>query len=147
VAFVLSVADIAGPQTARPPCPGWILARIPTWLPGVRKPTTDDIDLRIEDGTETGTATMSPHTRADLDQHSDDIGTRWAIHLRKLVDRRKLSFGDFVRELASSGLDVSPQTVKAWLRGRRLPRVGDLEIIAQVLKVADYRKILPPPKR
>lgn len=90
---------------------------------------------------------MTPRPRHELDPSSDDYGTRWAIHLRKLVDQRRLTAAEFREQLEAVGLEVSHQTVEAWLRGRRLPRVGDLEMIARVLKVADYRKILPPPRR
>jgi hypothetical protein len=90
---------------------------------------------------------MAPRKRHDLDPSSDDYATRWAIHLRKLVDQRRLSPAEFREQLEAVGLEVSPQTVKAWLRGRRLPRVADLESIAAVLKVADYRKVLPPARR
>ena len=90
---------------------------------------------------------MAPRKRHDLDPSSHDYATRWAIHLRKLVDQRRLSPAECWERLKVEGLEVSHQTVEAWLRGRRLPRVGDLEMIARVLKVADYRKILPPPRR
>lgn len=90
---------------------------------------------------------MTPRKRFDLDPSSDDYGTRWAIHLRRLVDQRRLSPAEFRERLKVEGLEISHQTIEAWLRGRRLPRVGDLEMIARVLKVADYRKILPPPRR
>ncbi len=90
---------------------------------------------------------MAPRKRHDLDPRSDDYGTRWAIHLRKLVDQRRLSPAEFREQLKVEGLEISHQTIEAWLRGRRLPRVGDLERIARVLGTTDYRKILPPPRR
>ena len=90
---------------------------------------------------------MAPRKRHDLDPSSDDFAVRWAINLRRLVDQRRLSPAEFREQLEAVGLEVSPQTVKAWLRGRRLPRVGDLERIARVLGTTDYRKILPPPRR
>ncbi len=90
---------------------------------------------------------MAPRPRHDLDPSSDDYGTRWAIHFRKLVDARGLTPAAIRERLKVEGLEVSAQTIAGWLRGRRLPRVGDLEIIARVLRLRDYRKILPPGRR
>lgn len=90
---------------------------------------------------------MTPRPRHELDPSSDNYNTRWAIHLRTLLDRQRLTAAEFRKQLEAVGLEVSLPSVKAWLRGRRLPRLPDLESIAAVLKVADYRRILPPPRR
>lgn len=88
---------------------------------------------------------MTPRQRKELDPKSTDFATRFAIHLRGLFDKRKFSTATFLDELRAGGLDVSDVTVNAWLSGTRLPRVGDLEHIGRVLRIPDYRNVLPKP--
>lgn len=89
---------------------------------------------------------MTPRARKELDPKSKDFGVRFGIHLRELLDKRKLGAADLLELVQDEGLDVSPSTIKKWVAGERLPRVEDLQIIGLVLNLRDYRHSLPPPK-
>ncbi|MCY2968464.1 MAG: helix-turn-helix transcriptional regulator, partial [Planctomycetota bacterium] len=88
---------------------------------------------------------MTPRKRRELDPKSTDFTTRFALQLRKLVDKRNLTQATFLEKLLEAKLDVSEFTVKKWLSGERLARLGDLEQIATALGLKDYRDVLPPP--
>lgn len=87
---------------------------------------------------------MAPRPRKALNPKSKDFPTRFALHMRTLVDERGLSTVEFLSAVQREGLDVSPSTVKKWIAGERLPRIEDLRIIGRVLKLKDYRHALPP---
>lgn len=88
---------------------------------------------------------MSPRARKPLDPKSKDFGVRFAIHLRKLLDKRKLTSAEFLSALRDAGLDVAPVTVKKWISGENVPLAQDFEYIAKALGIRDYRRTLPPP--
>lgn len=88
---------------------------------------------------------MSPRKRKILDPKSKDFGTRFARHLRTLIDKRKMTPAAFVDELNGAKLAVSYSTIKKWLSGDRLPRAEDFETIGRVLHLKDYRDAMPPP--
>lgn len=93
------------------------------------------------------TRQMTPRRRKPLDPQSPDFTIRFAIHLRRLLARRKLGTAKFHAALHRHKLEVSRVTVAKWLNGERLPRVGDLEGIARALGLNDYRRVLPEPWR
>lgn len=89
---------------------------------------------------------MAARPRKELDPKSKDFGVRFAIHLRGLLDKRKLGIGEFITLVENSGLDVSLATVKKWLSGDRVPRAEDFEFIGAALRIQDYRQAMPPPR-
>jgi hypothetical protein len=88
---------------------------------------------------------MSPRPRKELDTKSKRFDTRFAIHLRKLLDKRRLTTNELHERVQAVGLDVSFQTVTKWLSGERLPRAEDAESIAAALGIKDYRHVWPDP--
>lgn len=90
---------------------------------------------------------MTPRRRKPLDPNSPDFTVRFAIHLRRLAARKRFTTARFHAALHRNKLEVSRVTVAKWLNGERLPRVGDVERIAQALGLADYRRVLPEPRR
>lgn len=89
---------------------------------------------------------MAPRPRKPLDEKSSDYSTRFALNLRKQLDKRKIGQTAFLEALKHAGLEVSTQTVGKWISGDRLPRCYDLEFIGEALGLRDYRQVLPPPK-
>jgi len=87
---------------------------------------------------------MAPRPRKPLDPKSHDFGTRFGLHLRSLLDKRNLGPSEFLSGLKREGVDVSSEAVRKWLAGDRLPRPQDMEQIGRVLRLKDYRHVLPP---
>ena len=90
-------------------------------------------------------AVMSPRQRKFLDPRSSDFGVRFAIRLRDLLDKQQLTPAKFVDKLQSAGIDVTLQAVQKWLSAERIPRPQDMETIARLVGLKDYRFLLPPP--
>lgn len=86
---------------------------------------------------------MAPRPRKVLSKTAKDFPTRFALHLRELLDKRKLTTADFREAVKRAGLDVAAVTVKKWLSGERLPRADDLVPIGKSLGLKDYRLVLP----
>ncbi|MGQ0633096.1 MAG: hypothetical protein ACT4QC_00655 [Planctomycetaceae bacterium] len=82
--------------------------------------------------------------RVEIDPKSRELGDRFAVHLRALLERRGWSSQHFAAMLAEAGVNVAYRAVDVWLRGG-LPRARDLERIADVLGLDDYRQVLPDP--
>lgn len=87
---------------------------------------------------------MAPRPRKALNPKSTDFGVRFGIHLRGLLDKRKLGAVEFRERLNEAGVGVSGSTVKTWLTGTHFPRHRDMEAIGGVLALKDYRHLLPP---
>ena len=90
---------------------------------------------------------MSPRARKQLDPRSKDFKVRFAIHLRGLLAKRKMTAVDFLAALERAGLKVAAVTVRKWLSGENVPQAEDFEAVASALGIRDYRHALPPPKR
>ncbi len=88
---------------------------------------------------------MTPRKRKELDPDSRDVGIRFAIHLRKLIDARGMTPADLHAKLVEGGTEVSMELVKKWLRGDGFPRPNDLESLGNALDMRDYRFVLPAP--
>src|SRR5262249_54018030 len=88
---------------------------------------------------------MWRRSRKYLNPRSRDFSVRFGIHLRSLVDERKMGTGDFLNALREQDLDVTIEAVKKWLSGDRHPRLRDLERIASALGLSEYPHLLPPP--
>ncbi len=88
---------------------------------------------------------MSPRARKPLDPRSPKLEVRFAIQLRALVDKRGWGPTEFHQRVQGCGVDVTIEAVKKWLNGGAVPRSQDLEKIAPLFGMADYRKLLPPP--
>jgi len=86
---------------------------------------------------------MSPNKRKSLSPKSKDFSTRFAIHLRKLLDDRDIGPADFRDKLQSAGLHVSIESVTKWLNGSRIPRPQDAPTIGRILALKDYRHLWP----
>ena len=89
---------------------------------------------------------MAPRPRKTLNPKSSDFGVRFAIHLRGMLDKRKLGAAEFLTLVQKAGVDVSAATVRKWLSGDRLPMAQDFEGIGRALGMPDYRQSMPPPK-
>ncbi len=89
---------------------------------------------------------MAPRPRKALNPKSTDFGVRFGIHLRALLDKRKLETVDFIALIQKSGIDVAANAIRKWLSGDRLPRPQDAERIGEVLRLKDYREVWPPPR-
>ena len=89
---------------------------------------------------------MTPRRRKFLNPRSDDFGVRFGIHLRELLDKRKLTVGEFSERVQAAGVNVSAEAVHKWIAGGRIPRPQDMEGIAAALGLKDYRHLLPPPQ-
>ncbi len=70
---------------------------------------------------------------------------RFALHLRKLMERRGLNSKDVADLLAKAGVDIGPRGIDVWLRADGGPKFRDLERIGLALGFKDYRDVLPPP--
>ena len=82
--------------------------------------------------------------RRKLNPRSKKFNVRFAIHLRALLEKRKLTAAEFHNRLNDARLHVSENLVMKWLSGDRYPRPDDLEAIGLALGLSDYRKIFPP---
>ncbi len=89
---------------------------------------------------------MSPRPRKRLDPKSTRFETRFAIRLRELLDKRKLSAAEFLDRVRSAGVDVTRESVNKWIAGYHVPRPQDMPAIGSVLGLRDYRQLLPPPE-
>jgi transcriptional regulator with XRE-family HTH domain len=88
-------------------------------------------------------AAMSPRPRKELTK--DDLKTfrgRFAAHLMALME----SAGKTNTDIANA-TGLGEPAVRRWLRGEGVPELSVLESIADALGVADYRELLPPPKK
>lgn len=88
---------------------------------------------------------MSPRPRKHLDQRSKRFETRFAIHLRDMLDKRGMTAAEFLARMQAAGVDVTIEAVKKWLRAERLPRPQDAETIGRILGIKDYRHVWPDP--
>lgn len=86
---------------------------------------------------------MAPRARKHLDPHSTRFEIRFAIHLRELLDKRKLTPVDFIDRLQAAGVNVSAIAVRKWIAGAHLPRPQDAPAIGRVLGLKDYRHLWP----
>lgn len=90
---------------------------------------------------------VAARERKELDIESTDLAVRFALRLRELLKKKNLGPSEFTSRLQAAGVEVSAEAVKKWISGDRMPRPQDLEAIADVLSVKDYRHLLPPPIR
>jgi hypothetical protein len=49
--------------------------------------------------------------------------------------------------LSMAGVDIGPRGIDVWLRAEDGPKFRDLERIGLALGLADYRDMLPPPRK
>jgi hypothetical protein len=89
--------------------------------------------------------TMSPRQRKPLDPRSKRFETRFAIQLRELLAKRKMTATDFIQRVQAAGVDVSAIAIRKWLSASHVPRPQDMPAIGRVLGLKDYRHLLPPP--
>lgn len=85
--------------------------------------------------------------RNELDPGSADLQVRFALHLRALLEAKKLSSAEAAARITAAGLPTEVPAVNHWLRGDNMPKAKDLETIGRALGLADYRKLLPEPLR
>lgn len=90
--------------------------------------------------------TMSPRPRRHLSPRSTQFETRFAIQLRGLLDKQKLTAADFLDRIRAAGVDVTRESVNKWIAGYHVPRPQDMPAIGRVLGLKDYRHLLPPPE-
>ena len=83
----------------------------------------------------------------NIPRSSRDWTARFARRLHDLFDQHRPGWtapeiADLIR---AAGLRAgSRETIDAWLAGRRLPQLKDLERIGKALRI-DYRELLPEP--
>jgi hypothetical protein len=77
-------------------------------------------------------------------RNAADFLSRFALHLRKIMDDNNWISKDVSEKLAAGGVDIGPRGVDVWLRGEGSPKFRDLEKIGRALGMKDYRDILPP---
>lgn len=87
---------------------------------------------------------MAPRQRKPLSAKDGDYKVRFALHLRGLLEERKLTPGAFLARLQEAGLEIEQHGVNHWLRGESMPRLADMPAVGQALRMKDYRKLLPP---
>lgn len=63
---------------------------------------------------------------------SERIRSRLADVLKQTIRRARLSHG-LTQEQVAEALEVDPATVRRWELGLRIPRLGDLEVLAHVI--------------
>lgn len=85
--------------------------------------------------------------RNDLDQFSPDLTIRFALKLRAIMAEKGWSSDDVAQRIQAAGVDITHRGVDCWLRGEGLPKAKDLEAVGEALGYADYRMILPDPKK
>jgi transcriptional regulator with XRE-family HTH domain len=78
--------------------------------------------------------------RVELDEKSADFHVRFAIKLRGLMAKKGWASSDLAERIS-----VSNHAVDFWLRAEALPRLENLEEIAEAFGLSDYRKLLPEP--
>jgi len=83
-----------------------------------------------------------PRERRAISESDRDWTARFALRLRSII--RKRSSIDIAELMKGAGLRVEHRAIDAWLAGRRLPQLKDLERIGQALGL-DYRDLLPEP--
>jgi len=86
--------------------------------------------------------------RVDINAKTKDFGQRFALRLREVMDKRKLSSADVAELITKAGVSkMSARGVDAWLRGTSGPKFRDLERIGRALGFEDYRDLLPQPAK
>jgi hypothetical protein len=86
-----------------------------------------------------------PRGRLGISPKDKDLPARFALRLRELMERRGWNSRDVADLVTREGVPVMDRAVDAWLAGRRLPKLKDLERIGTALGLADYRDLLPAP--
>lgn len=87
---------------------------------------------------------MAPGIRKFISPKSKKFNDRFALHFRSLMDGRGLTPIQLKRELRKLGLVISRETITKWMNGSNLPRPDDMERVAAVLRLRDYRHLFPP---
>lgn len=99
----------------------------------------------------------NPMTRPRKVLAGDTPNERFGIHLQTLLHEAGLSVADLKARLDSSpelagrrdksGNVFTESGIRKWLRGERTPDVETLFAIAVILKLPDWRQVLPPLSR
>ena len=87
---------------------------------------------------------MAPRARKTLSATDSDYKVRFAVGLRKELDRKGYSASVLLAKLQALGLDVDLPAVNSWLRGVSMPRPADMPKLGDALEQKDYRKLYPP---
>jgi hypothetical protein len=83
-----------------------------------------------------------PRARRTISESDRDWTARFALRLRSVIGHRSSS--EVAELMKGAGLRVGDRAIDAWLAGRRLPQLKDLERVGLALGI-DYRKLLPEP--
>jgi hypothetical protein len=88
---------------------------------------------------------MSPRRRKHLSPQSKRFEVRFARGLRKRLDSLKMGQTEFADRLHRVGVHVTVDAVKKWLSADAVPRPQDIERMAEIFGLKDYRDLLPLP--